>query len=145
MVFKAFEDDASILIIHGDVFTVTNDPERVALSVTLEVLRDKRRPRRRTRVAADLREHRRRAATRSRVARAGRRSAACADRQDQEPVRGVSGARSDQHQRNRKYRSQCHSHSRIGEHARIRENLGLARLLFVYQCVIGGAVTTKTS
>ncbi|MGU7784762.1 hypothetical protein [Burkholderia sp. PU8-34] len=41
MVFKAFEDDTSILNIHGDDFTVTNDPERIVLSGTLEVTRDK--------------------------------------------------------------------------------------------------------
>lgn len=41
MVFKAFEDDSSILNIHGDAFTVTNDPERVVLSGMLEVTRDK--------------------------------------------------------------------------------------------------------
>ncbi|RQS07318.1 hypothetical protein [Burkholderia sp. Bp8998] len=40
MAFKAFADDASILNIHGDAFTVTNDPERVVLSGTLEVTRD---------------------------------------------------------------------------------------------------------
>ncbi|MBN3816508.1 hypothetical protein G3N57_07670 [Paraburkholderia sp. Se-20369] len=41
MAFKAFEDDTSVLNIHGDAFTVSNDPERVVLSGTLEVTRDK--------------------------------------------------------------------------------------------------------
>ncbi|CAN0627841.1 conserved protein of unknown function [Burkholderia multivorans] len=41
MEFKAFADDSSILNIHGDDFTVTNDLERVVLSGTLEVTRDK--------------------------------------------------------------------------------------------------------
>lgn len=41
MEFKAFADDSAILNIHGDDFTVTNDPERVVLSGTLEVTRDK--------------------------------------------------------------------------------------------------------
>ncbi|AKM41153.1 hypothetical protein NL30_15305 [Burkholderia contaminans] len=41
MEFKAFADDSAVLNIHGDDFTVTNDPERVVLSGTLEVTRDK--------------------------------------------------------------------------------------------------------
>jgi len=41
MEFKAFADDSTVLNIHGDAFTVTNDPERVVLSGTLELTRDK--------------------------------------------------------------------------------------------------------
>nr|WP_175948152.1 hypothetical protein [Burkholderia pyrrocinia] len=39
--FKAFADDSTVVNIHGDAFTVTNDPERVVLSGTLELTRDK--------------------------------------------------------------------------------------------------------
>lgn len=41
MDFKAFADDSAILNIHGDDFTVTNDPKRIVLTGTLEVTRDK--------------------------------------------------------------------------------------------------------
>ncbi|RQQ24589.1 hypothetical protein DF111_34110 [Burkholderia stagnalis] len=41
MEFKAFADDSTVVNIHGDAFTVTNDPERVVLSGTLELTRDK--------------------------------------------------------------------------------------------------------
>ncbi|RQZ18338.1 hypothetical protein DIE15_09520 [Burkholderia sp. Bp9031] len=41
MEFKAFADDSAMLNIHGDDFTVTNDPECIVLSGTLEVTRDK--------------------------------------------------------------------------------------------------------
>ncbi|MBN3779020.1 hypothetical protein G3O06_15895 [Burkholderia sp. Ac-20345] len=41
MEFKAFADDSTVVNIHGDSFTVTNDPGRVVLSGTLELTRDK--------------------------------------------------------------------------------------------------------
>ncbi|RBB36990.1 hypothetical protein DPV79_23615 [Burkholderia reimsis] len=41
MEFKAFADDSTVVNIHGDAFTVTNDPERIVLSGTLELTRDK--------------------------------------------------------------------------------------------------------
>ncbi|WP_175948848.1 hypothetical protein [Burkholderia pyrrocinia] len=41
MEFKAFADDSTVVNIHGDAFTVTNDPDRVVLSGTLELTRDK--------------------------------------------------------------------------------------------------------
>ncbi|RBB35689.1 hypothetical protein DPV79_27080 [Burkholderia reimsis] len=41
MEFKAFADDATVVNIHGDALTVTNDPERIVLSGTLELTRDK--------------------------------------------------------------------------------------------------------
>ena len=41
MEFKAFADDSSVLNIHGDAFTVTNDRQRVVLSGELELTRDK--------------------------------------------------------------------------------------------------------
>lgn len=41
MEFKAFADDSSVLNIHGDAFTVTNDPKCVVLSGVLELTRDK--------------------------------------------------------------------------------------------------------
>jgi hypothetical protein len=41
MVFKAFANDTDILNIEGDALTVTNDPERIVISGTLELTRDK--------------------------------------------------------------------------------------------------------
>ncbi|RBB36781.1 hypothetical protein DPV79_24295 [Burkholderia reimsis] len=41
MEFKAFADDSTVVNIHGDAFTVTNDPDRIVLSGTLELTRDK--------------------------------------------------------------------------------------------------------
>ena len=41
MEFKAFADDSTVLNIHGDAFTVTNDPQRIVVSGTLELTRDK--------------------------------------------------------------------------------------------------------
>ncbi|KWN83449.1 hypothetical protein WM24_01660 [Burkholderia ubonensis] len=41
MEFKAFADDSTVVNIHGDAFTVTNDPQRIVLSGMLEVTRDK--------------------------------------------------------------------------------------------------------
>ncbi|WP_423758908.1 hypothetical protein [Burkholderia sp. NLJ2] len=41
MEFRAFADDSTVVNIHGDEFTVTNDPERIVLSGTLELTRDK--------------------------------------------------------------------------------------------------------
>ena len=41
MEFKAFADDSSVLNIHGDAFTVTNNRQRVVLSGELELTRDK--------------------------------------------------------------------------------------------------------
>ncbi|CAG2266081.1 MULTISPECIES: hypothetical protein [Burkholderia cepacia complex] len=41
MEFKAFADDSTVVNIHGDAFAVTNDPERIVLTGTLELTRDK--------------------------------------------------------------------------------------------------------
>ncbi|RBB32375.1 hypothetical protein DPV79_38695 [Burkholderia reimsis] len=41
MEFKAFADDSTVVNIHGDSFTVTNDPSCIVLSGTLELTRDK--------------------------------------------------------------------------------------------------------
>ncbi|WP_175947835.1 hypothetical protein [Burkholderia pyrrocinia] len=41
MEFKAFADDSTVVNIHGDAFTVTNDLDRIVLSGTLELTRDK--------------------------------------------------------------------------------------------------------
>ncbi|MPV71499.1 hypothetical protein [Burkholderia sp. BE17] len=41
MEFKAFADDSTVVNIHGDEFTVTNDLQRIVLSGTLELTRDK--------------------------------------------------------------------------------------------------------
>ncbi|MPV67630.1 hypothetical protein [Burkholderia sp. BE17] len=41
MEFKAFADDSTVVNILGDAFTVTNDLDRIVLSGTLELTRDK--------------------------------------------------------------------------------------------------------
>lgn len=41
MEFRAFADDSTVVNIHGDEFSVTNDPQRIVLTGTLELTRDK--------------------------------------------------------------------------------------------------------
>ena len=41
MAFKAFADDTTTVTIHGDDFTITNDPTRIAITGSLEITRDK--------------------------------------------------------------------------------------------------------
>ncbi|SDV50340.1 hypothetical protein [Chitinasiproducens palmae] len=41
MAFKAFDNDSEVVSIHGDAFTIENDPLRIALHGELEIARDK--------------------------------------------------------------------------------------------------------